>query len=191
VIEFLHPGLSIPGILGALCLVAAFVTFGVLPVQLVGIALLLASALFFLLELKHPGIGLPMVAGVVSLVFGGLTLFNPTVPNAQVSLWVIVPVAAFLALFFATIVPAALRARHLPPSGGSEGMVGREGLVERELDPEGVALVASEEWTARSPSGPLPRGSRIRVVGVDRLTLIVEPIVEQAPAAPGPEGGNR
>ena len=30
----------------------------------------------------------------------------------------------------------------------------------------------------------------VRVVGVDRLTLDVEPIREQAPAMPGPEGGN-
>ncbi|HEX9123570.1 MAG TPA: nodulation protein NfeD [Actinomycetota bacterium] len=189
VIELLHPGLSIPGILGVVSLVAAFVTFGVLPVQLVGIALLLASALFFLLELKHPGLGLPTVGGVVTLVLGGLTLFNPSVPNARVSIWVIVPVAAFLALFFATVVPAALRARRLPPSGGSEGMVGREGVVEKDLDPEGVVLVSAEEWSARSTAGPLPRGARIRVVGVDRLTLSVEPMERQASAVPEPEGG--
>ncbi|MBI2238814.1 MAG: nodulation protein NfeD, partial [Actinobacteria bacterium] len=89
IIELLHPGVSIPGILGVLSLVAAFVSFGMLPVQIIGIALLLASAVFFLVELKHPGLGLPTVGGVATLVLGGLTLFNPSVPNARVSPWVI------------------------------------------------------------------------------------------------------
>src|SRR4029453_310861 len=58
VVELLHPGLSVPGVVGTLMLVSAFVTFGFLPVRIGGVILLVASALFFLLELKHPGLGL-------------------------------------------------------------------------------------------------------------------------------------
>ena len=190
VVELLHPGLSVPGIMGIVFLVAAFVTFGLLPVQIIGVVLLLASALFFLLELKHPGLGVATVGGVACLVLGGLTLFNPSVPNARVSLWVIVPVAGLLVLFFGTVVKAAMAARHMPAVGGIEGIVGREGVVEDELDPEGVVLVSSEQWSARSVAGQLPRGTRVRVVGVDRLRLDVEPIKEQATAVPLAEGGN-
>ncbi len=196
VIELLHPGLSIPGILGAVSLVAAFVTFGLLPVQIIGVVLLLASALFFLLELKHPGLGLATVGGVACLILGGITLFNPSVPNARVSIWVILPVAGFLVLFFGTVVNAALRARRLPRAVGAERLVGREGVVERELAPDGVVRVASEEWSARSTAGVLPAGSRVRVVRVDRLRLDVAPIQDvtpteqETPASPGPERGN-
>ncbi|HZP91015.1 MAG TPA: nodulation protein NfeD [Actinomycetota bacterium] len=189
VIELLHPGLSVPGILGAVSLVTAFVTFGLLPVQIIGVVLLLASALFFLLELKHPGLGLATVGGVACLILGGLTLFNPSVPNARVSLWVILPVAGFLVLFFGTVVNAALRARRLPRAIGVERLVGQEGVVERELAPDGVVLVASEEWSARSTGGVLPAGTRVRVVGVDRLRLDVTPIDLEAPTSPGPERG--
>jgi membrane-bound serine protease (ClpP class) len=190
VVELLHPGLSVPGILGIVSLVAAFVTFGLLPVQLIGVVLLLASALFFLLELKHPGLGLATAGGVVTLVLGGLTLFNPSVPNARVSLWVIIPVAGLLVVFFGTVVNAALRARHLPLSTGAERMVGLEGIVQRDLEPDGVVLVASEEWSARSTAGPLARGTRVRVVNVERLRLDVEPLEQEASTASGPEGGN-
>jgi membrane-bound serine protease (ClpP class) len=190
VVELLHPGLSVPGITGILCLVAAFVTFGLLPVQIIGVVLLLASAGFFLLELKHPGLGVATVGGVACLILGGLTLFNPSVPNARVSLWVIVPVAGLLVLFFGTIVKAAMAARHMPAVGGLEGILGREGVVEDDLDPEGVVLVSSEQWSARSVAGTLPRGTRVRVVGVDRLRLDVEPIKEQATAVPLAEGGS-
>jgi membrane-bound serine protease (ClpP class) len=191
VIEFLHPGLSIPGILGVLCMIAAFVTFGMLPVQIVGVVLLLASAASFLLELKHPGLGAASVIGVVTLVLGGLTLFNPDVPNARVSLWMIVPVAVFLVLFFATVVNAALRARRLPPADDRERVLGRVGVVMSDLDPEGVVQVASEEWSARSTAGPVPKGAPVRVLEVDRLRLVVEPVGQEAPAVSGPANGNQ
>jgi membrane-bound serine protease (ClpP class) len=182
VIEFLHPGLSIPGILGVISLAAAFVTFGLLPVQLIGVVLLLASALFFLLELKHPGLGVASVGGVVTLVLGGLTLFNPDVPNARVSLWTILPVAAFLVLFFATVVNAALRARRLPPADDRERVLGRTGVALRDLDPEGIVQVASEEWSARSDTGTIVKGTSVRVRRVDGLRLVVEPAGEEAAA---------
>src|SRR5207247_306796 len=93
VIELLHPGLSVPGVFGTLMLVTAFVSFGFLPVQLGGVILLLASALFFLLELKHPGLGLPTIGGTLALILGGLFLFNRDVPNAAVSPWLIAVMA--------------------------------------------------------------------------------------------------
>ncbi len=185
----LHPALVIPGLIGVVSLFAAFVTFGLLPVQIIGVTLLLASVLFFLLELKHPGLGAATVGGVVTLVLGGLLLFNPHVPNARVSPWVITPVAGFLVLFFATVVNAAVRSRHLPPVTGPERMIGAEGIVTKRLGPDGVVQVASESWTARSAAGQLPKGTRVRVVGVERLRLDVEPIHEPAPAAPGREEG--
>jgi membrane-bound serine protease (ClpP class) len=189
IVELLHPGISVPGIVGALCLVASFVTFGLLPVQIVGVVLLVASALFFLLELKHPGLGLPTVGGVACLIAGGLTLFNPAVPNARVSLWTILPVAAFLVLFFATVVNAVLRAKRLPAETEGGRVIGAMGVVERDLDPDGVVLVASEQWTARSASGRIPRGATVRVVAMQGLRLVVEPVREPTPAAPGREGG--
>lgn len=189
VIEFLHPGLSIPGILGVVSLVAAFATFGLLPVQLVGVVLLLASALFFLLELKHPGLGLASVGGVVSLVLGGLTLFDPRVPNARVSLWTILPVAGFIVLFFATVVNAALRARRLPPAE-TRAHTGDVGEATSDVDPTGVVRVNRETWSANAATDPIRRGERVRVVAVEGLRLVVEPIREQAPAVPGPEGGH-
>jgi membrane-bound serine protease (ClpP class) len=190
VIEFLHPGLSIPGILGVVCLAAAFVTFGLLPVQLIGVVLLLASALSFLLELKHPGLGAAAVVGVITLILGGLTLFNQSVPNAQVSLWVILPVAALLLLFFATVVNAAMRARRMPKTDDHKRVLGQVGVALSDLDSDGIVQVASEEWSARSAAGPITRGTSVRVLDVEGLRLVVEPVREEAPAMPGPAREN-
>jgi membrane-bound serine protease (ClpP class) len=181
VIELLHPGVSVPGILGSLMLVSAFISFGFLPVQLGGLIMLVASAVFFLLELKHPGLGLPTVGGLVFLVMGGLLLFNPSVPNARVSPFVIAVVAAGLFVFFAFVVKAALAARHLPPAAGIEGLVGQSGVALDDLDPSGRVRAGRETWSARSTGGAIPAGGAVRVVRVEGLHLIVEPAEGPAP----------
>ncbi|MBI3647390.1 MAG: nodulation protein NfeD [Actinobacteria bacterium] len=188
VIEVLHPGATIPGILGVLSLVAAFASFGVLPVQLLGVTLLLASAVFFLLELKHPGLGAFTLGGVVTLVLGGLTLFNPSVPNARVSPWVIGAMALALVGFFGTVVTAAIAARRMPRTTPSERLLGAKGVVTVPLDPEGVVRVGGEEWTALSETGAVPRDANVRVLAVEGLRLKVQRIDESAPAEPGPGG---
>jgi len=176
VIELLHPGITVPGILGTLFLVTAFIDFGLLPVQLSGVILLIASAVFFLLELKHPGFGLPTLGGVLSLLLGGLLLFNSSVPNARVSPWVLVVVAVALTMFFGVVVSAVVRARHLPRQSGLEGFAGEEGVAVDDLDPLGRVRVRRESWSAESAGGKIPAGTTVRVKAVEGLRLIVEPI---------------
>ncbi|HEY3211468.1 MAG TPA: nodulation protein NfeD [Actinomycetota bacterium] len=181
VIEILHPGVSVPGILGAVLLISAFVDFGFLPVQLAGVILLVLSAIFFLLELKHPGIGLPTVGGVITLVLGGLLLFNSAVPNARVSPWLLAGVAIALVLFFGFVVRAVMKARHLPRSAGIEGMAGEPGVAIDDLNPVGRVRARRENWSAESVGPPIAKGSPVRVVEVRGLRLVVEPASEPAP----------
>ncbi|MEO7804961.1 MAG: nodulation protein NfeD [Actinomycetota bacterium] len=173
VIELLHPGVSIPGITGGALLVIALASFGMLPVQLLGLLLLIASVVFFLVELKAPGIGASMVAGLVALVVGGLFLFDRSVPDSQVTPGVIVPIAITMALFFAFVVQAALKARNLPLAQGSERVVGREGYAVTDVSLAGVVHVGSEQWSAESDH-PISKGQPIRVTGLQGLTLKVE-----------------
>jgi membrane-bound serine protease (ClpP class) len=182
VVEFLHPGLSVPGVVGVLCLLAAFSAFGMLPVSLIGIVLLAASVAFFLLELKHPGLGVPAIGGLATLVVGGLLLFDRAATGARVSLWAIAPVAVIVAVFFAFAVPGALRARHLPPRTGRERLLGAVGVATTDLNPRGSAQIASERWSVESIGGAVARGEHVRVVEAEGLRLKVEP-ANQAGAA--------
>lgn len=193
VLELIVPGHVFSGTVGTILLLLSIVSFGLLPVRLIGIALLVASVVFFVVELKVPGLGIWSAAGIVSLVLGGLFLFD-SAGGVRVSPFAIVPVAAFMALFFGFVVAKALAMRHLPAAQGPEAVVGREGVVlAGVLDPEGVVRVAAEEWMARSASGAIPEGSRIRVTRLDGLVLTVEPLEpEHAPtggAVPA-RGGN-
>ncbi len=185
--EFFVPG-GVLGTVGGVLLVLSIVAFGMLPVQLVGIVLLLAAVVFFVLELKHPGVGLPTVGGVVSLLAGGLVLFDPSVPSARVSLWVLLPVAGAMGAFSGFVVKTALRLRRRRAVSGAEALLGREGRAVTALAPRGVVQVAAEEWTALSAGGRIPRGARVRVVGIDGLKLRVERIEEDAAAVAAEEG---
>lgn len=176
VLELFVPG-GVMGVIGAIMLILSVVALGMLPVQLLGVALLIASVVFFLLELKHPGIGIPTIGGAVCLVAGGFLLFDSSVPNSRVSPWVIILVAGLAVAFFSIVVRAAMRMRKTEATPSrAEQMVGQEGKVLRVVDPEGVVQVASETWSAVADSR-LPKGRLIRVVGVEGgLRLRVESV---------------
>jgi membrane-bound serine protease (ClpP class) len=177
IIEVLHPGISVPGVLGTLLLVASIMSFGILPVQLGGIVLLVASAVLYLLELKHPGIGLPAVGGTICLVLGGLLLFDPSVPDLRVSRWLLVVVPTLVVAFFAVVVQAALEARRQPPMIGTDHLYGEEGIALTDLAPRGEVRVGHEHWSAESVQGAISAGTVIRVVGRSglRLTVVADP----------------
>jgi membrane-bound serine protease (ClpP class) len=186
VIEVLHPGVSVPGVLGTLLLVVSVVAFGILPIRLGGLALLAASVVLFLIELKHPGIGLPLVGGLVCLVLGGLLLFDPAVPGVRVSPWLLGLLAALLAGFFGVVVRAVLEARELPvPAGiGMDALVGELGVALGPLEPKGEVRVAHERWSAEAAGGAIPAGTTVRVVGHEGLKLLVEPAPSPLEGAP-------
>jgi membrane-bound serine protease (ClpP class) len=57
---------------------------------------------------------------------------------------------------------------------GAEGLIGRTARVVEPCRPEGRVRVLGELWNARSDSF-VDAGQPVRVLGVDDLTLLVEP----------------
>jgi membrane-bound serine protease (ClpP class) len=127
--------------------------------------------------------GVLTTGGIALLVLGGLLLFNPSVPSAHVSLWLIIAVAAFFALFSATVLRAILRAKDRPVQLGLEGLVGSTGLALSDLAPTGTVRVRNETWTAESVSGPIGSGAPVRVTDVRGGVKL---FVESAPAGTPP-----
>jgi membrane-bound serine protease (ClpP class) len=186
IVELLHPGVSVPGVLGTLLLITSIVAFGILPVQLGGVALLVASAVLYLLELKHPGIGLPAIGGTICLVLGGLLLFDPSAPGVHVSRWLLVVVPALIVAFFAVVVQAALEARRQPPMIDVDLLYGEAGVALTALDPRGEVRVGHERWSAEAVGGAIDAGRHIRVVGRSGLKLMVVPDPDYFAGGPAP-----
>lgn len=179
VLELLIPGHVFSGTLGTILLILSIVSFGLLPVRLIGVGLLVGAAVAFVLEAAHPGLGIWGILGLVFLVLGGWFLYDRA-GGVSVSPWVIVPVAALVGLFFGVVVAKARKLREMPPAPGPEAIVGQEGIVVGAgLDPRGVVRINAEQWQAVSSAGRIPAGARVRATRIDGLRLTVEP-------APGP-----
>ena len=177
VLELLVPGHIFSGTIGTALLILAIVSFGVLPVQLIGVVLLVAAAILMVIELNAPGFGVWGIAGTICLLLGGWFLYDRA-GGVVVSPVVLIGTAVFVGVFFAVVLRKVLRVRRLPPAQGMETVVGKQGVaIGAGLNPDGIVRVASEEWRARTADGStVPAGSPVRVTKLEGLTVIVEAI---------------
>jgi len=175
----------VTGILGAIALILAFIGFGSLPLNIGGLLLIGLAIVMFVLELTVTSHGLLAIAGIVCFALGAAALYTepgtPTAPDVAVATPIIVVMTALTAAFMTMVLYFALRTHKLAPvtiGGTSQGPViplGTPAAVRRPLAPEGSVYAVGEEWTARTVDGAaIPRGTPVRVVGQDGLTLLVE-----------------
>ncbi len=185
----------VTGILGALSILLAFIGFGSLPLNVGGLLLIGLGILLFVLELTVLSHGLLAIGGIVCFVLGASALYTepgtPTAPDVAVAAPLILAMTVTLLAFMALAVMTVSRSRrHLATvdgfgAGGSFVVPsGTVGQVRRPLDPVGSVYAAGEEWTARSADDRmLARGTPIRVLREEGLTLIVEPAEPQGSGA--------
>lgn len=180
--ELMNPGTLLPGIVGAICLILAFFSLSVLPVNYAGVALIVLSILLFIAEIKVPSFGLLTVGGVISLALGGLLLFKTPVPALRVSLDMIAGVTLFAVVVVAALVRLAVKAQLNKVTTGSEGLVGEVGEAVSELAPRGKVFVHGEYWNATA-GAPVAVGTPVEVTAVNGMLLTVRPASGAPPAA--------
>jgi len=170
--ELSNPGLILPGVVGAICLVLAFYAFQTLSVNYAGLLLIGLAALFFIAEIKVMSYGLLTVAGIVALTLGSLMLFESPLPFMRVSLWVILPTVISITVIFFGAMYYALTIRHKKPVSGAEGLVDEAGIANTDIAKEGKVFINGEYWDAWSDE-PIKSGEKVRVVEVVGLKLKV------------------
>jgi membrane-bound serine protease (ClpP class) len=175
VFEFFAISIGLVGLVGAISVVAGCYGFSHLPVQWWAVALVVASIVALSVDVQSGGLGFWSVVGTITLVVGSIFLYGGS-SRLDVPWWVMLLVIAGTLLFFAWGLTAAVRARFSTPTVGREGMVGRMGVAEVPIDPDGVALIDGARWRARTNRAtPIAAGDAVRVVEVDGLVLEVEP----------------
>jgi membrane-bound serine protease (ClpP class) len=177
--ELQNPGAILPGVIGAICLVLAFLALSTLPVNYAGVALLLLALVFFVAEIKVTSHGILTAGGVLALLLGSLILFKAPGQWGRVSLPVALAGALTTALFFSFIVGKGLQAQRRRVAAGREALVGSSAEVVRMLAPEGQVRVHGELWSATSAVN-VDVGDMVEIVSVDGLTLRVRPISKEA-----------
>jgi len=190
-LEVVHPNF-VTGTIGAISLVLAFIGLASLPLNVAGLLFIGLGLVLFVLESSLPTHGLLTVGGLACIAVGALTLYSAPAtgsgrPEVTVALPVVVAVLAFAGGFMGIALVAARRAAHLSAPRGAVGTplaAGLEGEVRRPLAPYGSVYVGGEEWSARALGDrALDRGTPIRVINQDGLTVVVEAL-DTAGAAP-------
>lgn len=173
VFELFTAGVGIAGLVGAGALVLASYGLTVLPVDLVGLALLLLGTFGFAVDVQTGAPRVWTAIGVVAYVVGSVLLFDDPVGIG------LLPLAAgvvAMVLMMLAGLPATIRSRFSTPTIGRSSMVGELGEAKVDVTPEGVVSVRDALWPAfANRSTPIAAGDVVRVVGIDGTRLEVEP----------------
>jgi membrane-bound serine protease (ClpP class) len=172
-VEFTSPGLIFAGVFGAILLLLGLSSLSILPINWVGVALLLLSVTLFVLEAKIASHGVLGIGATLAMVLGAVLLINGP-PEVRIHLATALAVALPFAGITMFLVSIVVRARRNKVLTGPSGMIGEVGVTRTALEPEGQVMVRGEYWDAIA-SANIPAGAEVRVKAVAGLKLMVEP----------------
>ncbi len=172
-VEIFNPGLIFPGVVGAISLLFAFFSLGVLPVNYAGILFIVLAFGLFVGEVLTTTFGLFTVGGIVSLVIGSLIMFQGAPPLFRVDPWLIATVTIIIAGTSAFILNRAIVAHRKQAKTGREDLIGKTATVRVALNLEGTIFFKGERWSARSEEGEIKPGEEVVINKVDGLILYV------------------
>jgi membrane-bound serine protease (ClpP class) len=170
--EFSNPGLVLPGVVGAICILLAMYAFQLLPVNYAGLALILLGIAFMVAEAFVPAFGSLGIGGVIAFVIGSIILIDTDVPGFEIPYALIGGIAAASAAFLIFVVGMLVRGRRRPVVTGREELIGAGGVALEDFSGEGWARVHSENWRVRA-GAPVRKGQRLRVTAINGLVLDV------------------
>lgn len=173
-IEFTHPGVVIPGILGGISLLLAFLAFQILPINYVGLFLILLSIGFFIAEIKVQGFGMLGVGGIASFILGSIMLINSPIPEMRPAMSLIISFALCFGFIFLFLTFKVFQAMKRRLETGREGLIGENGVAKTDIDNRTGKVFVHGEWWNAVADGLIPAGSRIQVEAVDNLLLKVK-----------------
>ncbi len=173
--EFSNPGFVLPGVVGAISLLLALFALQMLPVNYAGLALIVLGLSFMIAELFLPSFGMVGIGGVIAFIIGSVMLIDTGIPGYGISWSEIVPVVIVSALFIFFVGGMALKARLRPVVSGREELLGSTGEMLEDFDgKDGLARVHGEIWRIRCEQS-LAKGQKVRITGIEGLTLDVAP----------------
>jgi membrane-bound serine protease (ClpP class) len=168
VFEVFHPGVVLPGALGAVALVTALYGFAVLPTNWAGFALMLLGLVLIVIDAHVVSHGAITVAGLVALAVGMLLLFHDSPAPYHVNTWFVLALTGAIGGLMAFAIAKSVQVRRRPAE--STTMVGLTGVVRT----NGLAFVRGELWQVEAPDGePLKPGEHVAVDDVQGLRLRV------------------
>ncbi len=174
--EISQPGVIFPGAIGAIAILLALFAFSSLPINYVGVLLIVVAIILFILEVTVTSYGMLAIGGLIAMTFGSLMLIDSSEPYLQISRAIIAATVIVSAGFFLFATGMVVRTQRRPVTSGQEGMVGEVGRALEPIDGNGKVFVHGEYWQACSAQ-PIAAETPIEVIRVmDGLKLEVKGI---------------
>ena len=173
-LEFTNPGLMAPGIMGGICFILALLGFSLLPINFIGVLLILLAVGLFIAELMVSGFGVFGVGGIVAMTFGLLVLIDAPNPEVRIHWSAALAVAgsfAMIMVFLLRLTIRSIREKVILGTGSLEGSIGQ---ARTQVNQEGGKVFVNGEWWQAVCESPIEVGAQVRVVGARNLVLTVE-----------------
>jgi membrane-bound serine protease (ClpP class) len=173
--EFSNPGVGLGAVVGGSSLLLAALAFQIIPVNVVGVLLIIFGVILMITDIWVPSYGILTIGGLVSLLVGSFTLFDLQKFPVEVSTGLILGATLTTALFFVFAAGSGIKIQAKKVTTGQKGMVGLEGKAIKELSPSGDVFVRGEIWGGESISGDvIEEGTIVEVVEIKGNKLLVK-----------------
>ncbi|MEA2248828.1 MAG: hypothetical protein QOH46_3357 [Solirubrobacteraceae bacterium] len=141
------------------------------------VALLLTGASLLIAEAHLPSYGLFGVTGVALLAAGGVLAVGAAGGSVLAAVALVLPVALVISGLVAVAARKTLAGSRRRARGGADGLIGRIGVVRRDVGPVGDVFVEGALWRAQrswvDEDAVLAEGEHVVVERVHGLTLSV------------------
>jgi membrane-bound serine protease (ClpP class) len=172
IFEFYNPGVGVPGVVGAVCLLVALYAFQVLPISYAGLALMLLGIGLMTAEALSPSFGILGLGGIVAFVIGSIILMDTELPGYQIALPMIIAFAAFSAGILIFALGMVVRARKQAVVSGLDHLLGTVAMVETVRGGSARVRLDGELWQVNCDE-LLSEEDAVTVTGIDGITLHV------------------
>lgn len=173
-LEFAHPGLIVPAIIGVTALLLGLYGLQMLPVNYVGLSLIFIGFILFIAEIFVSSFGILGLSGMICFVIGSILLMDTNVIGFGIPWGAILGFSIATALFVFLILQMIIRSRRKPQKSGLDVLLGQVGEVL--IDGNKVWLeVNGELWNVTNKEALRP-GDRAEVVHVEGLNVTVKKI---------------
>jgi membrane-bound ClpP family serine protease len=143
-----------------------------------GWLLIIGGAILLLVEVHSPGFFATVPATVLIflgiLQLAGVDISNPWM-GGILGIVVAICAAGFTVWMYGRITPD-----ESPTTLSRDSLVGKEGVVKITVDAatlSGKVVLGSTEWSARSNSGTIASGKKVKVVSSEGVHIVVEEVV--------------
>src|SRR3990167_7714858 len=173
--ELSNPGLILPGVAGVIALLLVLYAFQLMPINYVGLFLILIGITFMILEVFITSFGMLGIGGLIAFIIGSVMLFDIQHPAFRIDRSLIMIMTAVTMTFFFIIMGLVIKSQKRAMITGKDSLIGSTGTVISVMNEQVVVKISGEIWEARSRT-MLPIGQKVKVVSIEGLILHVEPV---------------